>query len=297
MKYILPKIIIFFLFLTGIERVYAQQPPNYVLYRYTMNVINPAYAAADGTTSFTFDLRSQLQGIDGSPRTQTFFGSIPYNERIGLGLSVVNDRTFIERETGVFVDFSYKLQLSDDVNLFLGLKAGGEFIDINANGLQTFNSVVDPLLQDENLFNPNVGVGFLLQHENYFVSLSSPGILNTNRFETQNGVVTEASNELLLFLSGGYNFTISDEWLFKPSFLLRYLKGIPLSADITTAFQYNAIIEFGVAYRTDSAISGLALFTVNDWLDIGYAYDNSLRSELTEQGRNTHEFLLKFKIL
>ncbi len=286
----------FFIVLIGVENMYPQQDPNYVLYRYTMNTINPAYAGSDGLTSFTFNHRSQWQGVEGAPRTQTFIGSTILNERTGLGLTVVNDQTFIERQTAIFIDFSYKLQVGEEINLFLGLKAGGNFFDVNANGLQTFNATIDPLLQDDSRFNPNIGIGFLVQHEHYFASLSTPRILSTERFEERNDIVTEATDELHLFLAGGYNFGLSENWFFKPSFLMRYVEGTPLSADITAALEYNKKIEFGVVYRTDSAISALALITIADWFKAGYAFDSSLRSELSQGNNGTHEVLLKFTI-
>lgn len=291
-------LLIFFLSLSLLitSGLFAQQDPDNVLYRYTMNTINPAFAGADGTTSFTFDFRSQWQGIDGAPRTQKFFASIPLNQRVGVGASVVNDQTFIEQQTAVFADFSYKLQLSSNLDLFLGLKAGGNFFSVNADGLQTFNAVVDPLLQNQSKFNPNVGLGFLLKHENYFVSLSTPRLLSTSRLDEIDGVVTEATDELHLFLSSGYDFTIANEWLFKPSFLVRYVQGAPLSLDLTAAFEYNKIVEFGIAYRTDVAISGLALFNIADWITAGYAYDNSLRSELSGIDSGTHEVLIIFRL-
>ena len=185
MKNSLVKILLPLLLLCIAYNLQAQQDPNYVFYRYTMNVINPAYAGADGVTSFTFNLRSQWQGVESAPRTQTFFASTPFNERVGLGISAVNDRTFIERQTAVFLDFSYKLPLSDETDVFFGLKAGGNFFDVNASGLQTFNIVQDPLLRDESRFNPNIGIGVLLQHESYFVSLSAPRILNTRRLKKE----------------------------------------------------------------------------------------------------------------
>ncbi|NER12907.1 type IX secretion system membrane protein PorP/SprF [Leptobacterium flavescens] len=286
--------LVLFLLITGY--LHAQQDPNYVFYRYNMNVINPAYAGSDGIADITSNLRSQWQGIEGAPRTQTLSAATPFSDRVGLGLSLVNDKTFIERQTAVFIDFSYKLQLDRETSLFMGLKAGGNFFDVNAAGLQTFNRVVDPLLRDESRFNPNLGLGFYLKNEKYFVSLSSPRILNTRRFDERNGVVVEATDELHLFLSGGYDFRLTDDWIFKPSVLMRYVNGAPLSADITAAMGYRELLEFGLAYRTDSAIGGLALFNLTDWLGVGYAYDSSLRSELNEAGTGTHEVLLKFRI-
>ena len=45
---------------------------------------------------------------------------------VGLGLSVVSDKVFIEQQTFAYVDFSYKLDM-ESTQLYLGLKAGGNF--------------------------------------------------------------------------------------------------------------------------------------------------------------------------
>ena len=53
--------------------IYAQQQPNYALYRYTMNAINPAYAGADGVSRLTANFRSQWVSVEDAPETQTLF--------------------------------------------------------------------------------------------------------------------------------------------------------------------------------------------------------------------------------
>ncbi|WP_340201638.1 PorP/SprF family type IX secretion system membrane protein [Ascidiimonas sp. W6] len=274
--------------------IQAQQHPDYVFYRYNLNAFNPAAAGYEGITSFTLNIRSQWQGIDEAPRTQTFLVSSALSDRVGLGISIINDQTFIEKQTAFYVDFSYKLQIADETNLFLGIKAGGNVLDVNAGGLQTFNYTADPLLIDQSNFNPNIGVGVLLKNEDYFVSLSSPGILNTKRFDEIDGEVIEATDELHVYLAGGYTIAIAQDWLFKPSVLTRMVSGAPLSATITAAVEFREKFEFGVAYRTDSGVSGLALIRATDWLQAGYAYDSSLRSQLNDLGSGTHELMLRF---
>ncbi len=106
MKYIKNtlRIVVLLLFAT----VYAQQEPNYSLYRYSMNVINPAYAGADGNTSITANLRSQWINVQDAPETQSFFFATPLGKRVGIGISVVSDQTFIEKQTSYNIDFSYQ---------------------------------------------------------------------------------------------------------------------------------------------------------------------------------------------
>ncbi|WP_340075781.1 type IX secretion system membrane protein PorP/SprF [Leptobacterium sp. I13] len=285
--YKIPIIILFFSTIVA----YGQQEPENAFYRYTMNTLNPAYAGEG--THFIFNLRSQWQGVEDAPQTQTFIGSTPINDRIGLGISVVNDQTFIEKETAVFIDFSYKLPISRSTNLFFGLKGGGNFFSVNTSGLQAFNYTVDPLLQDQSRFNPNIGIGALLKGEVFFVSLSSPGVLNTKRFEENDATVTQAVESIHVAFAAGYDFELSYEWVFKPSFLARVVEGGPVSLIGTAAVAYDERFEVGVSYRTDKAVTAMVLVGIIDWLDIGYAYDNSLRSGINEIGGGTHEILLK----
>ena len=107
-------------------------------------------------------------------------------------------------------------------------------------------------------------------------------------------MVTTAADRPHFYLSGGYDFRLSNSLLFKPSVMLRYVKGAPVSADFTALMNIVNTFEVGAAYRTDKAVSGLAIITVLDWLRFGYAYESSLRSEVQNVNNGTHELLLKF---
>ena len=74
--------------------------------------------------------------------------------------------TYVLKQTDVYIDYSYRLQISDSTNLYFGLKAGGTFIDIDLNSLGIMN---DPVFSENvNRFNPNVGLGFYLKGEKYY---------------------------------------------------------------------------------------------------------------------------------
>ncbi|MEM9680551.1 MAG: type IX secretion system membrane protein PorP/SprF, partial [Bacteroidota bacterium] len=75
---------------------------------------------------------------------------------------------------------------------------------------------------------------------------------------------------------------------------MRYVSGAPFSADITAAFRFYKRFEVAAAYRTDEAITGLFLINLADWMDIGYAYDASTRSEINDVNDGTHEVFLRF---
>ena len=287
------KIILFLLFGT----LYAQQEPNLSLYRYTMNVVNPAYAGADGTTSIAANFRSNWVGVKDGAETQSFYFQMPMGKRVGLGLSVVNDNVFIENLTSFNIDFSYKLPMSETTNLFLGLKAGGNTYDIRRDKLGDFPTIFpdDPALDNiDTGFRPNVGVGGYLVNEKYYVSLSVPNILLSSRINNEDGINTYATSKAHIYLSGGYNFRLSENTEFRPSTMIRYVGGSPISADITAAFRFLEKFELGAAYRTDQAFSGLFVLDLGNWLKLGYAYDTSMRDEISDISDGTHEILVRF---
>ncbi|WP_411894170.1 type IX secretion system membrane protein PorP/SprF [Winogradskyella sp. A2] len=289
------KIILITITILLIESIHAQQEPNYMLYRYTMNVLNPAYAGADGSDNLTTNYRNQWVNIEGSPETQSFFYSRTMNDKIGLGLSLVSDKVFVESQTSFNIDFSYKLQISREANLFLGLKAGGSTYNIDKGDLNNYGLQDDPVIGNiDSGFRPNFGAGAYLMHYKYFVSLSVPRILSSKRIDESEGRITQATQEAHIYLSGGYNFTISDNTEFRPSTMIRYVGGSPISVDLTGAFRFNDKFEVGVAYRTDEAFGGLLMVNALDWLDVGYAYEGSTRNEISNNSNGTHELFLRF---
>lgn len=290
------KTVILILLFVGSYTAKAQQESLFSFYRDHMNLVNPAFAGSEGETLLNSSYRKQWANIKEAPETQAVSFGTPLGKSIGIGLSMVHDKTFIEKQTFLGVDFSYKLNLSDSYRLYMGLKVGGNFYDVNTSGLETYNVIVDPALQSVNNFNPNVGLGFYLKHNDYYVSLSSPRILNTERADENNGFASTATDRPHVYLSSGMNYSLSEKINLAPSFMLRYVNGAPLNADITTSFQYDKVVSLGVAYRTSQVLSGLFSIVASKRLTLGYAYESDLDSDLKGRANGTHEFILKFKI-
>lgn len=289
-KYI--SIIVMMLFFGSLN---AQQQTSYNLYRYTMNAINPAYTGADSEkVLFSTHIKSYWNGLEGAPEVQTFNLSAPVGRRMGLGLSVVNDKVFIENETDFYIDASYRLTLSENTDLFLGLKAGGSTYGLRRNALKGYNTPTDPaLLHVSRKFRPNIGVGAYLKKETYFIALSIPKLLNSRALAKEKDQLVYSKTKLHAYLSGGYNFWLNNIEL-KPSIMAQYVVGAPLSAELTLAAKFAQRLELGASYRTDKAFSGLLTLDVFDWFKVGYAYETSTRNEIADVSSGTHEFLVQF---
>ena len=271
---------------------FSQQESYYTLYRFNMNVINPAYAGALGKNVFAFTSRRQWSSMQDAPSTLAFSYSSERANNVGLGLSVVSDKVFIEQQTFAYADFSYKLDM-ESTQLYLGLKAGGNFYSADPRVLSTYSTSSDPAQQQLSRFNPNVGAGAYLRGELFWASFSIPRLFNVKR-ESDNLAVT-AKDRVHSYLGGGADFAVGSGLLLKPSVLFRKVKGLPVTTDITTMLSWQNQLDLGVSYRTSSAFALLAVVSLGGF-DIGYAYETPTDSSLSQLNLKTHEIVLRINL-
>ena len=271
---------------------FSQQESYYTLYRFNMNVINPAYAGALGKNVFAFTSRRQWSSMQDAPSTLAFSYSSERANNVGLGLSVVSDKVFIEQQTFAYADFSYKLDM-ESTQLYLGLKAGGNFYSADPRVLSTYSTSSDPAQQQLSRFNPNVGAGAYLRGELFWASFSIPRLFNVKR-ESDNLAVT-AKDRVHSYLGGGADFAVGSGLLLKPSVLFRKVKGLPVTTDITTMLSWQNQLDLGVSYRTSSAFALLAVVSLGGF-DIGYAYETPTDNGLSQLNLRTHELVLRINL-
>jgi len=263
-----------------------------------MSVINPAYTTSTiGVVNIGALYRSQWVGVTGAPKTGTFFVHTPINEKIEIGLSFVNDNIGdIVKENVISGDFAYKLNLKKGHSLSFGMKAGVSLYDANiAYGNLTLISPGDPnFLKNVNKAFFNLGAGVYYNTDKLYLGASIPNFLQNDHLEVNNGVAQgiEANH---VFLTGGYVFTLSEKFKFKPAFMSKFAKGADPSIDLTANFLYNDKVEFGAGYRFDDSFSGLINFKISPMFRLGYAYDYTT-SNLGDYSNGSHEVFLLFDI-
>lgn len=284
---------VLFLLFTG--SMFAQQNTNYTFYRYNMNFVNPAYAGAHEGAELGLNLRNQWASVQGAPETESLFFATNMGRKVGLGVSIINDKTFIESQVSLSVDFSYRLRLSRRTDLYLGIKAGANSYDANTDGLTTYGITADPSLMNiEDGFTPNVGAGLYLKGEKYFINFSVPRILTPDRLEQRGGLARLGIEKIQMYLGMGYDLRINENIVFKPSTMIRHIESAPLSVDLTAVFSFVERFELGAAYKIDEGSSALFLFNVSEKLKIGYAYESALQSPIRMDSNGTHEIFIKF---
>ncbi|ALJ03946.1 hypothetical protein APS56_01725 [Pseudalgibacter alginicilyticus] len=299
MKLIKFNIAVFILLNCGIG--FAQQLPQFTQYMYNTISINPAYAGSRETLSIVGLHRSQWVGLDGAPTTQTLSVHSPLrNEKVGLGLSFINDELGYENFSYLYGDFSYTIPVGLKTKLAFGLKAGFTQYFIDQELLTDPTISTDPFFDDvSNRWSPNIGLGAFLHTNKWYVGLSAPRILNTDYNNGKQGSIDYVALERVsYYLTGGYVFDLSNTTKFKPAALLKATNGAPLSFDITANFLFNNVFWLGGSYRINesaAALGAIADFQVSKQLRIGYAYEYPI-SELRTYTSGTHEILLMFEI-
>ena len=266
--------------------LFAQQDAQYTQYMYNTLSVNPAYAGSRGQLSFAGLYRSQWVGLDGAPETFTLNLHSPIrNSRLGYGISIVNDNIGdgVVQETYLDAVVSYTIDVSMDAKLSFGLKAGGNMLNLDFNGLRNFDQEVVNQNNIDNKFTPNFGLGVYYHTDKFYAGVSAPNVLESEYFDNNNsgeGVNFLSAERMNIYLITGYVFDIGPDLQFKPALLTKAVSGAPLQVDLSASFLFAEKFSFGAAYRWDAAVSGLVGFQVTDQIMLGLAYDR----EVTELG-------------
>jgi type IX secretion system PorP/SprF family membrane protein len=255
----------------------AQQDANYTQYFYNTMSVNPAYAGSRGALAVNLLYRSQWLGLDGSPETQTLNIHGPASERVGLGLSVINDNigNGTSQETNFSGVFSYTLPMGRYDKLAFGIRAGGNLLNIDFFKLRNLSAGVPADLQNvDNRFDFNFGVGFYYYNDSFYTGISIPNILTNQHFSSTSDVFV-AEERPHLNVIAGYVFELSPRTLFKPATMVRMVSGAPIGVDVSINFLFDRSFRLGASYRLGSSISALFGLNVGRDMLIGLAYDRN----------------------
>ncbi len=271
----------------------AQQEAMYTQYMFNALALNPAYAGSRNVVSATALFRNQWTGIKGAPETGTFTIDAPfYDKKLGLGLQVFNDRLGITNTTGIVLSSAYRIRM-DRGTLSFGLQ--GSVSNFRANyqnvALDQTGTNTDMAFQD-NVNNTlfNVGTGIYYNSDRFYVGLSAPQIVPN----TLTDVASLTKQRAHMFLTAGVVLPFSDDFKFKPSIMVKGVKGAPIEGDVNATFWIKDIIGIGAQYRTNADVSGLMEIQATPQIRIGYAYDHSV-TRLRNFNTGSHEIMLRYE--
>ena len=286
------RILLFVLMFTGVSS-YAQQDAQFTQYMYNTINVNPAYAGSRGALSMFALHRTQWVGLDGAPVTNTVSINTPINlSKLGLGVSLVNDKIGPTTENAISADLSYTIQTSETWKLSFGIKATANLFDLDASKLNPVNAA-DPSLQNYSKFSPNFGAGLYWHSDKAYVGLSVPNFIETNRYDDNEVAIFK--ERISYYLIAGYVFEIGDSVKFKPALMTKMVEGAPLQVDVSGNFLFYDKFMAGLAYRWSASFSAMVGFQITDGLYIGYGYDKET-TNLDNYNSGSHEIFLRYEL-
>ena len=273
--------------------VTAQQEPFLTSFRYQMNLINPAYAGAESQNMVAISSRNQWNAVENSPKNQIITFSSQRKNNVGLGVSIGSSKFFVERNTSTYIDFSYRLSIKQNTNLFLGLKGGATFYKADLLGLNSSGSGVDPAQGLFSRVNPNLGVGALLQSESFWLSLSIPRLFSVSNEIDFSATSTDKVHS---YIATGAIFKLNDFLSIKPSLLIRSVEDLKATSEFLGMVGFKQFLDIGLSYRTNNSMGIISFIKIKGFLDVGYAYETSVGSGMSNLGVKTHELTLRFRL-
>ena len=271
----------------------AQQDAQFTQYMYNTISVNPAYAGSRGVLSIFGLYRTQWVGLDGAPETSTFSMNTPLNNsKLGLGVSLVNDKIGPTNENTLSADLSYSVPTSETFKLSFGIKATANIFNLDVSKL-SFEDQDDPQFQGlDNKFTPNIGAGVYWHSDRAYLGFSVPNFIETNRYDDNDTAIFK--DKINYYFMAGYVFDLNYDIRFKPALLTKMVQGAPLQVDVSGNFMFYDKFVLGLAYRWSASVSAMAGFQVSDGLYIGYGYDHET-TNLRKYNSGSHEIFLRFE--
>jgi len=275
---------------------FAQHTPLLNQYMFNGVALNPAYTGSEEALSMVATLRAQWIGFPGAPTTQAFTVHAPLKKsNSAIGLQVFADQIGINRNTGIFGSYAYRVRFKTST-LSFGISGG-------INLLKSFYSRLDVVdLQDQLLMSdsplgilPDFSFGIHYYSNKYFLSFSIPTFLQHD----YDGAKFQVSNNFrnyTFMLGGGYIFKLKNGMEIKPSMLTKYRINNPVQVDFNMMMKFSNHFGAGISYRTNDALIALININATKQFAIMYSFGMPI-SPIFKYSSGSHELSLKYNML
>ncbi len=282
--------ILFFIVLTLSSE--GQQEMRFTQYMFNLYEVNSAYAGSRETFSLAGIIRSQWTGLEGAPKMQSLTMNTPIlTKNIGIGFKFMNQSTGASSQTKFSGSFAYRFRLLQGKMAF-GLSIG--LLNNRFNWSKAEFKDQNDQLRDsgtENTYSPSFDfAGY------YFTSSFYVGLQLDNLNQSKIDVLVDGSSKNYSHFTAiiGKAFVLSDKIVFKPSALYRSTKSAQ-QFEVNLSFLFVETFWAGVTYRSDTEMSVILEYNLNQKLRFGYSFDYALQAVKTSSA-GSHEFFIGYDI-
>ncbi|MHC1707215.1 MAG: PorP/SprF family type IX secretion system membrane protein [Bacteroidales bacterium] len=248
MKKITTIIILAFFGLTSL--VQAQQYPY--LHQYILNkyALSPAYAGLYGVPEGYLGYRQSRINVNYTPKTLDFNFNAPLSSKVGLGLTVMNDKADIFNNLWAIASYTYHLKVAE--NHFIDFAVSGGLNQKKVNLTDIIGNPIyanDPVINNRREINESsleIGTSLMYRFKKLNVGVFAPSIYETNSelYKFRKHFIGYAS----------YEFKIDTNWSIEPVGVLRYTQDAPVNFDITAVAKYKNKYLAGLTYKRNTIL-------------------------------------------
>jgi type IX secretion system PorP/SprF family membrane protein len=280
------------LFLVAGLTSYGQQETRFTQYMFNIYEVNSAYAGSRETFSLVGIVRSQWTGIEGAPKMQSLTMNTPIlTKNMGIGLKFRNESSGATSQTKISGSFAYRFRLLKG-KLSFGLSVG--LLNNRFNwGKAEFKDPSDQVRVSgiENTYNPTFDFASYYFNNTFYL-----GIQFDNLNKSKISILPDGSTKNYSHFTAiiGKAFVINKKIVFKPSLLYRSTQAAQ-QIELNLSFLFNETLWAGITFRSDTEVSLILEYNLNQKLRFGYSYDFAL---IPVQSKNSgsHEFFIGYDI-
>ena len=277
----------------------AQYDAMFTQYMFNEMYINPAYTGSKEAMAVNLTHRQQWVNFPGRPITTSFTLHGPLmNNKMGLGISVLNEQIGKLSRNLVYLNYSYRIKTGDKGHLSFGLMGG---IHNQVNKLSELKPTDVGDIQISNntpsLISPNFGAGIYYYTNKFYAGISVPRMVDDGYLFNQTGGIIKSNklnpSKFHYYLTIGNVFEINDDLKIKPQAMIKMVQNAPIQYDVNVNFLIKNKIWAGVSYRSGADISALIGLQVNPQLLVNYSYDYAL-TKIQKYSQGSHEITIGY---
>jgi type IX secretion system PorP/SprF family membrane protein len=290
------------------KMVFAQQDAQFGQYVFNGMYINPAYTGYKEELYLQAFARAQWTGIKGAPQSLSISADEAINdESLGIGGIITKDKIGAQSSLSASANFAYRIKLDRTETNVLAFGLGVGVMQAGLNG-----NLLDPIEQGDNRIptgsvsqiTPDIRAGIHYSNEKFFIGFSADNLLAKSLSVFGDYKLLNFKVQPHFYLSAGMALPLTDDFVFKPTFLIKDDLHGPTSMDLNAFLLVKERFWIGGVYRTSvklypksnlqanltarSAVGFISEFFVRQNLRIGYGYDYSL-NKLGNYDYGSHE--------
>lgn len=272
---------------------FSQNEPQFTHYMFNEVAFNPAAIGNSNSIDAVLIARKQWYGFEGAPSTQVFNATTFVQKAFGgVGISIINDKIGIEKTLNTKLFYSFPIQITNSMQLALGLGFGFinksydgsklRFEDSNQSDPAAFNGDKSKLKLDFNF-------GAELNSKRYSIGIASTHLDKSVKKSTL------VENPRHYYMYGKYIFkNVVKKLDLVPSVFIKS-SWYANQFEVSCLAYYKNMVYGGLSLRWNDAMAALVGYDVTKNLKIGYSYDFGIGG-IRQYNSGTHEIMISAKI-